>query len=1175
MQDKIHEFDRLKVWVLVPKPDHVMIIALKWIYKVKLDEHGDVLKNKARLVAKGYRQEECINFKESFAPVARIEAIRIFIANAASKKMDIYQINVKTEGSLRVKACSKGVVSQSPGGIYINQDKYALEILKKYGMDLSDHVDTPMVDQLKLDEDLVGILVDHTRLRGMVGSLMYLTASRPDLIFVVCMCARYQAKPTKKHLEAIKRVFRYLKGTIHMGLWYPKDNAMALTAYADADHAGCQDLRRSTSGSAQFLGEKLIQWQKRTFPLKLLQELTNRFYLDLHVGILQNTNFFRDFSASASVPAIYIQQFWNTMTYDVKTGIYNYQLDEQWFNLNADLLRKALEITLVDPAHPFESPPDGEAIMDFVNQLGRPDSARYVIGDDYLHGNLKFVPKGETDEVFGMPIPKNLITEAIQQSSYYQQYLEMVAKNQKKTQQASEGKQPEPAKSPHLPNQQSLHLRSLHQQSVHQQNSQRNPPSLLILESGKGTEAPKADKEKGEETSTKVTTEEKTADLNEDQAGSDPGKGHVTLAGPNPEHMDEDIFAIAYPSFHDNLKLRIDEHVTIETPPSTTEPLSSMKNLDDTDTFWDQFINDKPTEDEQDKSNVEAETVSMISDASNQTNTSIPPVSTLVIDISSPQLSYPPVHAPLISATTFRKEECRVGAFKECVQTALRAPQLQSFQDLSEGEMKEMLQQRMFESGSYKKHPEHAALYDALEKSMTRDNMEALHEELSKTRKRHQSKKKRQDSDASGLNLPPPKDSEQSTKKQLDSSASASRQHSAQTSSAWQITNTRDAPSGSSMYRFRLKLSGSYLYLKKKDRLHLNRNGSFLLMIFLNPKTTGPMYSPQHIKIPRTTSYLGRQVIWDPSSNGFANEQGRISYAKPIWKVDLVNPEGHQILRSVYEPLPLGGPPGSSIRRQRMKHEKEYVISAAYGITRWWFKRKEFYVNKHRGPSDRHVVRSHMRILSVISLKTYERYDYNYLREIVLRRADYKEYKISEADFKNPHPNDFEDLYLLHLQGKLNHLSGADKLNLYNAVNLWIRNIVIRQHVKDLHLRIDSYQTKLNLTQPDWDASDFLYKEVYTIVSKPRALIYIDRNDRKKMMRLNEVHKFSDGTLMRIRDKLDFMVKDFRLFEFNKGMENRKWSEDDKRRSEDFLEVIERRLKIRRIFRSLESFVGG
>ena len=96
MQEEIHEFDRLDVWELIPPPECAMIIALKWIFKVKLDEHGDVLKNKARLVAKGYRQEEGIDFEESFAPVARIEAIRIFLANAASKNMLVYQMDVKT-----------------------------------------------------------------------------------------------------------------------------------------------------------------------------------------------------------------------------------------------------------------------------------------------------------------------------------------------------------------------------------------------------------------------------------------------------------------------------------------------------------------------------------------------------------------------------------------------------------------------------------------------------------------------------------------------------------------------------------------------------------------------------------------------------------------------------------------------------------------------------------------------------------------------------------------------------------------------------------------------------------------------------------------------------------------------------------------------------------------------
>ncbi|GJX58744.1 hypothetical protein Tco_0290134 [Tanacetum coccineum] len=306
-------------------------------------------------------------------------------------------------------------------------------------------------------------------------------------------------------------------------------------------------------------------------------------------------------------------------------------------------------------------------------------------------------------------------------------------------------------------------------------------------------------------------------------------------------------------------------------------------------------------------------------------------------------------------------------------------------------------------------------------------------------------------------------------------------------------------------------------------------------------------------------------------------------------QIDLVNSEGHRVVPNVSKPLLLEGPPGqvtiqakyffnkdlqylvsgSKERRhglsisklkaayysdfgleelvpsQWTESEREYAISAAYDISHWWFKRKEFYIARHSAPSDRCAV-----------------------------RADYKEYKISEADFKNLHPNDFEDLYLLHLQGKLNHLSGDDKLNLYNAVNLWIRNIVIRKHVEDLQLGIESYQTKVNLTQPNWDASDFQFKEDYTIVHKPRAVIYRDRNNLKRMMRELEVHKFSDGTLTRILERMDHMVKDFVLFKLNPGMEHRIWSEDDKRRSKVFMEVIERRLKIRRIFKSLESFVG-
>nr|GEY56699.1 uncharacterized mitochondrial protein AtMg00810-like [Tanacetum cinerariifolium] len=154
-------------------------------------------------------------------------------------------------------------ISQSPRGIFINQSKYDLKSLKKYSFESCDPVDTPMVEKSKLNEDKEGKAIDPLHYRGMIGTLLYLTASRPDLQFAICMCARHQARPTEKHIHAVKRIFRYLRGIVNRGLWYLKDSSVALTAFADADHVGCQVTRRSTSGSLQFLGERLISWSSK------------------------------------------------------------------------------------------------------------------------------------------------------------------------------------------------------------------------------------------------------------------------------------------------------------------------------------------------------------------------------------------------------------------------------------------------------------------------------------------------------------------------------------------------------------------------------------------------------------------------------------------------------------------------------------------------------------------------------------------------------------------------------------------------------------------------------------------------------------------------------------------------------------------------------------------------
>ncbi|GJU04906.1 hypothetical protein Tco_1121336 [Tanacetum coccineum] len=258
-----------------------------------------------------------------------------------------------------------------------------------------------------------------------------------------------------------------------------------------------------------------------------------------------------------------------------------------------------------------------------------------------------------------------------------------------------------------------------------------------------------------------------------------------------------------------------------------------------------------------------------------------------------------------------------------------------------------------------------------------------------------------------------------------------------------------------------------------------------------------------------------------------------------------------------------------------IEEECKYDIAAMYGISHWWFQRQRFYIDRFSSEGDRRAVRTHMRILSVVRIEVFSMYGYNYMKKIVLRRADLKEYVIAERDFKHMYPSDFEDLYLLNLQGHLNHLSPEDKKILTTAVNLWTRNLVIRQRVEDFQLGIESYQTHLNLTKPRWEATGFEFKHDFTVIDSPRAVIFRDKYGVQMIMRFNEIHKFSDGTLQQIDEALDYRVKEFQINRTNPGMNTRFWTKKDVDRSKDFMFAIQKRLKTRRIFWNLESFVGG
>ncbi|GJW41108.1 putative ribonuclease H-like domain-containing protein [Tanacetum coccineum] len=343
--EELLQFKLQEVWTLVDLPNSKRLIGTKWVYNNKKDERGIVIKNKARLVTQGYTQEEGIDYDEVFAPVAKIEAIRLFLAYASFKDFVVYQMDVKSAflygkieeevyvcqppgfedpnfpdrvykvekalyglhqapkawyetlstylldngfkrgkidktlfirrdkgdillvqvyvddiifGSTKKSLCTKfekmmhkkfqmssmgeltfflGLqVKQKEDGIFISQDKYVTEILKKFGFTDVKTASTPMETQKPLLKDEDGEEVDVHLYRSMIGSLMYLTSSRPDIMFAVCACARYQVNPKVSHLHAVKRIFRYLKGQPKLGLWYPKDSPFDLVAYTDSDY---------------------------------------------------------------------------------------------------------------------------------------------------------------------------------------------------------------------------------------------------------------------------------------------------------------------------------------------------------------------------------------------------------------------------------------------------------------------------------------------------------------------------------------------------------------------------------------------------------------------------------------------------------------------------------------------------------------------------------------------------------------------------------------------------------------------------------------------------------------------------------------------------------------------------------------------------------------------------
>ncbi|GJS95910.1 retrovirus-related pol polyprotein from transposon TNT 1-94 [Tanacetum coccineum] len=1413
MQDKIHEFDRLQVWELVPQPDCVMIIALKWIYKVKLDEHGDVLKNKAQLVAKGYRQKEGINFDESFTPVAsflngelkeevyvsqpegfvnpdhpthvyrlkkalyslkqaprawyntlsrflmdnkfskgvvdpilftqktgkHILLVQIYVddvifASTDPKACDIFSNEMSSKFQISMMGQMLfflGLqVSQNPGGIFINQSKFTLEILKEFGMDSCDPVDTPMVDRLKLDEDPLGILVDRTRVRSI-------------------------------------------------RLRLPK------STYADADHAGCQDTRRSTSGSAQFLGDKLVSWsskkQKSTAIstteaeyiamsrccaqiLWMRSQLTNygfvfnkipmycdnRSAISLCYNNVQHSRSkhidIRHHFIREQVKKGMVELYFVTTDYQL-ADIFTKALPRERFefllsrlgmkNTMADVNANApgeQAPTMAPPTHTddqilprFERPRDlvlqilwgvvNRAHIDYAERMWeeftqsihsfvkdkknlalhtqgkkkaypivilsvrftkliihrlqskhkfhpRPDSPLHFPYEEYVLGYLKFSAKGTKREVFEMPILNDLITADIRGGQYYNAYLEKVAKHQRylageegidpdspapkpdkatkpkatkksnpsalkaapvtkpaaaKASKSTSSQQPKPKPAPAKPQEKkrklvketydepSLAKGSKLEESLKDVHATHRGPLPPVVfrepDSGRRQPLPKVHG-KGKEKVIEEQVAHTLLDLNTPKKKSitdqyifqrcTPKTAEPT--GPSIHQEDEKVTLAEVKTDTEELLIPTeksgkevsntmvlgtesggqDEKQGGPDPSDSAESrplpsqgidtgtLSSLQHLAKDFSFGDQFINDKPSEAENEKTTAKTEAESMVSITIQQDSSVIPPMTTPVIDLISRPDS-PNVHQPLPATTTAIATTTstatilppppqpqpqqsttysilikRIGELEQImanlihdksqleerldkhgsrlyklenldiphqvskvvdeivtddVDWAIQAPLRDHFRDLLEADMKEILHHRMWESNSYKAHEDHKKLYEALEKSIDHDQTDQLLTDLAEARRK---KKGRHDSPKTPPGSPP------------------HQPHPLPPPAGPSGTSGSFGASGSS------QLPPPHPPPSTNQNLHMDDDSTFDEQVdSSDDEDIGNDHIPKvNLKQDwwKPLSEEDRPATLEPACSKWKNA---INYSTIEWTMQSSDLE---YLRYGSK----GGRPALSISKMKAAYYPDVGLEQMVPDQMWIEEECKYDIAA---------------IIEVFSL-----YGYDYMKKIVLRRADLKEHIIAERHFKYLYPSDFEDMYLLNLQGHLNHLPPKDKKIITTAVNLWTKNL---------------------------DATGFEYKHEFTVIESLRAVSFRDKYEVQLIMRFNEIHKFSDDTLHQIDKALDYRVKEFKVNRMNPGLNIRFWTRKDVERSKEFMFAIQNRLRTRRIFRNLESFVGG
>nr|GEZ73607.1 hypothetical protein [Tanacetum cinerariifolium] len=873
---------------------------------------------------------------------------------------------------------------------------------------------------------------------------------------------------------------------------------------------------------------------------------------------------------------------------------------------------------MAPPVRPLQLPPPFHQSTSSSSGI-RYNMTRKLEATDPILGYLKFSAKGTKREVFGMPIPGSLITADIQAASYYQEYLAHVAKHRRYLADETGSVQASPAPKPTKPARKpkstapkapprpavstpvtsaqpaptSAPAKSQEKKRKQAIETSDKPPkakkskygvigkkrSLKFMAASEAEDVPvmehqvaaeDTDLQKALEESMKIAyalsrgplplvvirepdprrkalqinifqrhVSEPTGSSKHDESpnvvlGQSDSKEESEKVVLGSDEGDEGCTATAYPRVQENLKLTVEEHVLLEDPASSSGTLSSLQHLSKDISFGDLFFSDKPSDADK---NAETKVKSM----------------------------------------------------------------------------------RMWETESYKTYEDHMQLFEALEKSMNRDHSEELTQDLVEAPGPSGASR---DPGASGSSqVPPPPPPPSSTNQESPSKGSTAPSSLKTAASAeyqaWTTTDIRLGPSISltpadlemdadmapdeqsqlsddedigSAHIPKVNLMQDWWKSLEKERPATPEPAWSI------PSSNAPVppnnwasalasnYSPPpEDSLLAQTSDIAIFIDWFYKRRGITelkpqDMEGPTFEIVKVFHPDVIHlqyqiEECHKLLtdsvddsilrNNVSKPLPLGGPPGQvtiqydfffnkdleylrygskgsrptlSISKIKAAYypdvglkqmvpdqfwideECKYDIAAMYGISHWWFQRQRFYIDRHTSK--------------------------------VLRRADLNEHVIVERGFKYLYPSDFEDLYLLNLQGHLNHLPPKDK-------------------------KILSTATQLNLTKPQWDAKGLEYKHDYTVIDSPRAVMFQDKYEVQMMMRFNNIHKFSDGTLQQIDEALDYRVKEFRINRMNPGLNTRFWTRKDVDRCKAFMFTIQRHLRTRRIFRNLESFVGG